>query len=135
MAIRRAAGIVVALVSMIPGGPVAHAAAPVIEFKYSPSFTQLVGAAYVAGSTCQLTATGATPTQVAIAVQVTCSINGLAERSTAAPGDRTAASVVVATTPPVVICASGKAAFLETATGENEITMVTAGPQCILMPT
>ena len=133
MAIRRAAVILAALAGMIPPGPVAHAAGASIVFNFNPSFTHKAGGGYLAGSFCRAEAKPGTMTQVALATQVTCSINGTT-RSSAMPGGVAAVSILVATAPPVMMCATGKATFMETENDYNEIVLVEAGPICQEMP-
>lgn len=140
MLLGRAAAVAVALAgTVVVHAPGAQAAEPVITLTASPSFAQpmeeeiVAGSGILAGAICEAVAQGGTPTQVAVTVEVTCTMNGTTVRG-GAPGPVAATSILVATAHPIDICVTGTAAFLEMEPNASDIRVVTAGPVCRRLP-
>jgi hypothetical protein len=135
MKLRGAALAVLACVTFVPSSP-AHAADATVASDMRPAFTQWMqdgSDTVLAGAVCHAVGTGGSPTQVAVATQVHCSINGT-ERSASVPGSAAATTIIVAAVPPVVMCHGGSAIFLETAGGANVLTYVDVPDTCVVFP-
>lgn len=105
----------------------AHAAPGTVTVSLRPTGFQRVGASNVAFTGCHALSTPDEPEVVAVATEVTCSINGTSQNA-AAPGSQASTFVVAAADFPIVFCVSGRGLFMDTAT--NDLFTVAAGPTC-----
>lgn len=137
MKLRRAALALATSVAFVPAGP-AHAAEPTVQSDIGPAFTRWITEereTVLAGGVCKARGDGgsAPSTWVAVSTQVRCSVNGT-QRSASVAGPEAVTEIVVAATPPVVMCHGGSAIFMDPADGGNELIYVTVPDHCYVMP-
>ncbi len=112
------------------GTPAASADEPAVNLDHTVDIRH-VGDAYLVTAVCRAQADPGAPTQVAVDTLVVCSVN-TAVRRQVAPGGDAAVVVRAAVVPPITVCASGEADFVDPVNGD--LVAVAAGPMCETHP-
>lgn len=129
MHIYRAVVAAAVLASLLPAAP-ASATPPYLDPMFIATFSEDAGGNRVAGATCRAAVIVGSPTQVALATRVTCSVQDTT-RTQVTPGGASATAVTSVEPPGLVVaCVSGEAVVMETESGRNELFLIERGPIC-----